>query len=145
MNLEERLLNKVQMEPNSGCWIWEAATNGDGYGYLNHGGKQWRAHRLSYELFKCEIPPGLELDHLCRLRCCVNPDHLEAVTRSVNAKRGDTGKRHTRTHILPQTNCQRGHEFTPENTGIQKGGRFCRICSRAKVQAYRARQKEKLL
>ncbi len=77
-------------EPMSGCWIWTRAINGDGYGIIRVGSrttgtrKLKRAHRLSYELFKGLITDGLQIDHKCFVRCCVNPDHLEAVTNKEN-------------------------------------------------------------
>jgi hypothetical protein len=78
-----------RVEKTGGCWLWTGSRNGGGYG--NYGGKG--AHRYAYELLKAPIPPGLVIDHLCRVRHCVNPDHMEPVTQSVNCRRGDTGKR----------------------------------------------------
>jgi hypothetical protein len=72
----------------SGCWLWVGALTSQGYGQMrgmNH--RVTRAHRVAYELFKGPIPEGLYIDHLCRVRCCVNPDHLEAVTQFVNMAR----------------------------------------------------------
>lgn len=77
----------IYREPNSGCWLWAGADNGVGYGKFR--GKY--AHRVSYEMRHGSIPTGLHIDHLCRVRCCVNPDHLEPVTNKENAQRGDTG------------------------------------------------------
>ena len=78
---------RVHYEPNSGCWLWAGADNGEGYGKFR--GKY--AHRLSYERHKGPIPDGLHLDHLCRMPCCINPDHLEPVTNAENARRGMAG------------------------------------------------------
>jgi hypothetical protein len=86
-------------EPNSGCVLWLGELNSAGYGRIsqgnNHVGKRVRylAHRVSYELAKGQVPEGMELDHLCRVRCCINPEHLEPVTRSENNRRGDLMKR----------------------------------------------------
>lgn len=66
------------------CWIWQGYVNENGY---PSSGSGW-AHRELYEMLSGSIPPGLELDHLCRVRCCVNPDHLEPVTHAENLRRG---------------------------------------------------------
>src|SRR5262245_28915102 len=69
--------SRSEPEPNSGCLLWTGRISGQGYGGINVDGKPLRAHRLAYELAHGPIPPGLTLDHLCRVRTCVNPDHLE--------------------------------------------------------------------
>lgn len=79
--------SRVHYEPNSGCWLWAGADNGDGYGKF----RGEYAHRLSYKRHKGPIPDGMHLDHLCRVPCCVNPDHLEPVTNKENARRGRAG------------------------------------------------------
>ncbi|MBV5269024.1 MAG: HNH endonuclease, partial [Afipia sp.] len=80
--------NYVIPEPNTGCWLCHSANNQRGYGRLNiGGGKLVTAHRYSYELSVGPIPHGLELDHLCRQPCCVNPAHLEPVTPFENGRR----------------------------------------------------------
>lgn len=80
--------------PDGPCWIWQRAISGTGYGNAWVGGRVVRAHIVVYQRHKGSIPPGLELDHLCRVRSCVNPDHLEPVTHIVNVLRGaGVGKR----------------------------------------------------
>lgn len=74
------------------CWVWQGAQKGNGYGSVRSGGKSVAAHRLYYARAKGPIPEGLELDHLCRVRLCVNPDHLEPVTHAVNGQRCITAK-----------------------------------------------------
>lgn len=118
-----------QVEKSSGCWVYTGYLN-DGYGY--HGGKL--AHRLSYEELVGPIPEGLEIDHLCRNPPCVNPAHLEPVTRAENIRR----------RFALITHCKNGHEFTTENTrivGVTQ--RKCRACAAAASARYMARKKAK--
>lgn len=77
---------------SNGCWIWQAFKDRDGYGVKKEGGKTMRAHRYMYEQLKSKIPNGLHIDHLCRVRSCVNPDHLEVVTITENNRRSSLAK-----------------------------------------------------
>jgi hypothetical protein len=98
-----------------------------------------RAHRLYYELEKGPIPKGLTLDHLCRVRCCVNPDHLEPVTPVENVMRGESffAKQARRTH------CPQGHEYIGRNLMItRRGERKCRACDLERVRVYTAKNRE---
>jgi hypothetical protein len=123
----ERLRESCEPEPNTGCWLWTRSTNVNGYGLMSFQGHSQMAHRVSYQAYKGSIPDGLELDHLCRVRCCINPDHLEAVSRRVNVLRGVSPL----ARKAKQTHCKRGHEFTPENTHRNaQGGRACIACRR---------------
>ena len=76
------------VDPSTGCWVWQRAIKPEGYGYLNYQGKTTYAHRLFYERSRGPIEPGMDIDHLCRNRACVNPDHMEVVPRAINAQRG---------------------------------------------------------
>lgn len=106
------------------CWIWKGAKT-DGYGTINIGNHTTRrAHRWFYEQAIGKIGPGLDLHHKCEVRACVNPEHLEPLTRAEHMRRDP---RATKTH------CVNGHEFTPENTYVRKDGdgkRCCRACRR---------------
>src|SRR3990167_6536977 len=139
MNLKEKLEARYVPEPNSGCWLWDGTTRANGYGCLRMNGKQQAAHRLSYELYLGPIQDGLVLDHLCRIRCCVNPAHLEPVSQKENCMRGDTGK-----HWADKTHCPHGHEYTKSNTAVKSGRRHCRECAREYARAYRARNPNKI-
>jgi hypothetical protein len=75
-------------EPNSGCWLWFGCVNSKGYGQMKTPTRAVLAHRFAYEQFRGPLMVGFVLDHLCRQRCCVNPDHLEQVTQAVNLARG---------------------------------------------------------
>lgn len=133
-------MDRVSPEPNTGCWLWVGTLNQRGYARVGRGNQTRRgAYRLAYELFKGPIPNGAEIDHLCRVRCCVNPDHLEAVSHQVNSQRA------TNAQALKQA-CLRGHLFNTENTYIvvRKDGqrcRYCRACAKIREAGYQARNK----
>jgi hypothetical protein len=103
----ERFFSNVEFEPNSGCWLWSGGGVHMRYGMMAVNGKPISAHRFSYNLHKGPVPDGLEIDHLCHTPLCVNPSHLEAVTRSENNKRAyrrsfhlmQIGWRERRTHL----------------------------------------------
>src|SRR6185437_4997717 len=90
--MAERFSRYYIPEPNTGCWLWFGADNGH-YGQLKSNRKTWLAHRVSYELHVGPIPPGMEIDHQCRLKLCVNPDHLRAVTPLQNMRAIPSGMR----------------------------------------------------
>jgi hypothetical protein len=126
-SLEERFWRYVSPEPNSGCWLWVASLDGRGYGQLGDGaGGVKKAYRIAWGLYRGPIPDGMELDHKCRVRCCVNPDHLEVVSHRENSLRG-VGAPAVNAR---KTHCVNGHEFTEENTYLWKGNeRKCRSCA----------------
>jgi hypothetical protein len=130
-----RFLAKVDKADE--CWLWTARKNYKGYGMFRLGSRVPYAHRVAYEHYVGPIPEGLQLDHICRVRHCVNPDHLEPVTNAENALRGEgpTAKNVTKTH------CPKGHEYTGDNLYVDpRGGRNCRACRREKAKAWRAKQ-----
>lgn len=129
--LRERFLAKIKAD-HSGCWLFTGYVMKNGYGTIGLGsrseGKAF-AHRVAYELFVGPIPDGYVIDHLCRVRRCVNPEHLEAVTISTNLRRG--------AQSALRTHCPKGHSFDGTNRAINKQGhRFCRECSRVNARDY---------
>jgi len=123
--LPDRLREKFVFDPN-GCWVWPKSLR-RGYGQYWLNGQARSAHRTVYELLIGPIREGLQLDHLCRVRNCVNPDHLEQVTNAENARRGNTG-----IHCRDKTECPRGHSYDEANTYVNpSGSRECRACRRA--------------
>lgn len=120
--------------PDGECLIWQGAGKPNGYGVAVYRGKQTTVHRIMYQLHNhTELEVGIEIDHNCNNRRCINPEHLEAVTHQENMKRG----------IERRTHCRAGHEWNEDNTYLaivkrKQGGtryqRYCRVC-RAKHQA----------
>ncbi len=131
MELPERIEHKV-FKTSCGCWLWLGYLIRRGYGRVSLDGKMKLAHRVVYEILHGPIPPGLECDHLCRVRACVNPDHIEPVTPSENAKRGLVGLNpNSHAHNVNKIHCPYGHPYNYSNTYITRGGkRQCRTCKR---------------
>ena len=109
------------------CHLWTAGLDADGYGRFGLNGRNRKAHVVSYEIQVGPIPSGLEPDHLCRVRRCVNDAHLEPVTRAENMRRGD-GPALLRARQLAKTHCPQGHPYIGENLIVRHGQRSCRIC-----------------
>jgi hypothetical protein len=136
----ERFMDKVSPEPNSGCWLWLGAVKNNGYGVIGMGGKIHHAHRVSYEREHGPIPAGLSIDHLCRTRSCVNPQHLEAVSQGENVRRGECGSVNAARQTA-KAECPQGHPYSGNNLIINRAGaRECRTCNCAKTQRYKARR-----
>lgn len=118
-------INHYAREDANGCWIWTAHIDTfTGYGKITIRGKVYNAHKVSYETFIGPVPAGLHLDHLCRVRECCNPAHLEPVTPLENVARSPF----TRSAIPA---CPRGHEYNEANTYRNSGRRYCRPCQNA--------------
>src|SRR5579859_8174193 len=136
-----RFESKYIPEPNSGCWLWLGAIWKNGYGAFMLGSNNITAHRAAYRLLKGDISPELEVDHLCRNRACVNPDHLEAVSGKVNTLRGlsPTAINHRKLF------CDHGHELKDDNVVIQFHAgtprRICRTCKSRRNAEYKRKLK----
>lgn len=136
----ERFAEKTR-QADSGCIEWTGHLAGGGYGRFWFEGKNALAHRWIYERCVGPIPDGLQLDHLCRVRHCVNPDHLEPVTASENVRRG-LAPRAAAARGRSITHCPAGHPYTAENTYTNRGGRACLICKRSKARESYERNRE---
>lgn len=120
------------------CWLWIGLTNRDGYGRIYYEGRMVLASRLSYSVFVGVIPDGKAIDHLCRVRNCVNPKHLEPVTWGENTIRG-IGPEITRQRHAAKLFCPQGHPYAGSNLYLntRTNNRACRICRRAAMKKWR--------
>jgi hypothetical protein len=127
--LDPRVERNIMPEPNSGCWLWTGTVTTHGYGqFAYYGIKHRSAHRYVYEQINGRVPDGLVLDHKCRVRSCVNPDHLEPVTYAENTRRGVLAEANRR-RFSALTHCKQGHPFSGENLYMQPNGkRACHTC-----------------
>lgn len=142
MDLRPYTRQKIAVDAKTRCWNWIGIIEKNGYGRVRHNGRSCWAHRVIYEMFRGPIPLGLELDHLCRNTRCVNPDHLEPVTRLINARRASNGR-------ALKMHCKHGHPYNESNTEIvlDAGGKFrqriCKTCKRSWNRANKLRILEK--
>lgn len=142
--LMDKLMEKIEVDPSSGCWIWKGALNNNGYGILYiklpDGRRAPRlAHRLMYAERIGPLTDGLVLDHLCRVRNCANPEHLEQTTHRINILRGEglAAKRAVATH------CVHGHELSGDNVILVNGRyRRCRECKLIESRLYQKENRE---
>lgn len=126
-------MRKVSIQAPDKCWPWLGGTHEKGYGRISNRGY---AHVIIYKILIGDVPQGLELDHLCKNKICVNPKHLEPVSHQVNVVRGDRVQNARRSPT-----CTNGHQWTAANTYIHptQGSRVCRICTRESVARYQGR------
>jgi hypothetical protein len=138
--LPDRFWSKCAVDSN-GCWMWHAAKSACGYGHIRIDTRTRVAHKVAYETLVGNQPHGTELDHLCRVRCCVNPAHLDPVSHRENMERGAVANRPA---------CPSGHAYTEENVGRFRTkfgfARYCRECKRTRnrMRKAAARAAEKL-
>lgn len=125
----ERFLDKVSIEPNSGCWMWTASTDTHGYGqmYVDEQGKPKKAHRVAWQLFRGAIPNGMCVCHAHDDVWCVNPDHLFLGTHKDNS---DDKVRKGRHGNQRKTHCKRGHDYTVSGNGKRE----CRTCEHERAK-----------
>jgi len=140
-SIENRLADLCIKDSGTGCWLWTGAIDSGGYARISVAGKNATAHRVSYELANGAIATGLQIDHLCRIRHCVNPAHLEAVSPRVNTLRSTAV---TAVNAI-KTECPLGHSLSGDNLLLEGRWRRCRICrtaqNRARTAAYEARKR----
>lgn len=125
---QDRITQNVEVD-SKGCWIWQLKSKDrSGYGRIKLNYKTLMAHRVSYEAFVGEIPTGLQIDHLCRVTSCVNPEHLEPVTAKENLHRSSLKALWAKKKLI--THCPKGHEYSEQNTFVKKNrwGNDCRNC-----------------
>ena len=127
----DRLFSRLIIDPDTGCLLWTGAKNNKGYGRISINYSMQYVHRVMYAMFAGEIPDGLQLDHLCRVRHCANVAHLEPVTGRENILRGNSPAATCAT----ATHCPAGHEYDLLNTAwTTLGTRKCRACNRERLR-----------
>jgi len=134
----------LKIDVTSNCWNWKAGKGAQGYGSLRVTDKystMIKAHRMSYEFFVGKIPKDKVIDHLCRNRSCVNPEHLEVVSSRENTLRGET----LASKEAKQTSCIRGHELKGNNLAFRTDGkRACKTCNVNYCRKYRQNKQKAL-
>jgi hypothetical protein len=133
VNTVEKILAK-HVDATSGCWEWKARKDKDGYGRTTIQRKTYQAHRVVFAALVGPIPEGMTIDHLCKNKACVNPDHMEVTTVKVNVLRSDN----ICSLNARKTHCPRGHPLSGENLYLYPaGGRGCRQCQRDHAARYK--------
>lgn len=140
LKLRERFDAKWIPEPNTGCWLWTGCVDEPGYGHFSSRrvDQTSRAHRWAWMLYRGPIPKGFFIDHICRVRSCVNPDHLRVVTPRVNSLENSVSLAVVN---AAKTHCKHGHAFDRANTRPDdNGNRVCRACRRDIKRRWRWRK-----
>jgi hypothetical protein len=125
-------------------WKWTGRIHADGYGMFDVYGKPMLSHRFAYEAYVGPIPDGLEIDHLCRVRDCCRPEHLEAVAHAENIRRGRTGYHNGPRGVFQKsiTHCPAGHDYATQGYLTPRGSRNCRTCCVQRTREWRARNRQ---
>jgi hypothetical protein len=141
LTVADRFWSKVDLGGWLDCWPWKRAVGSHGYGALTVESKPWLAHRLAYTLLVGPIPKGLTIDHLCQNKVCVNPCHMEVVTRGENARRGEPNRqvRSGGGWMRQRDACANGHEYVPGSYRMWRGARVCKACANANRRRFRER------
>ena len=133
-----KFLSKVKINKDSDCWEWSGELTSYGYPKIYYKGKRFRAHRVSYNIFKGVLDSGLVIDHICRNKKCVNPEHLRQVNKQINAVENSVS---IAALNKAKTHCRLGHEYTQQNTRIHKNSRHCITCDKASYVRYKLKEK----
>lgn len=133
-NTHEKILAKIAVSDQgyeSPCWLWTGALTGNKYSRIVINYKSLYGHRYFYTYYKGPVPEGLVIDHLCKIRHCCNPDHLEAVSQKENVARGLLRETNLQRHA-ERTHCKHGHVFDRRTTKQ----RYCSICARVNMDRF---------
>lgn len=143
--LQERFDSKWVPEPNTGCWLWLGGLTSCGYGAFAPVNKGEKAHRWAWMLYRGPIPEGMVIDHMCRVRSCVNPDHLRVVTPTQNTLENSAS---LQSQNAKKTHCKNNHLLAGDNLYVNKHkdgteARACRTCKRVSdLTGHRRRRRE---
>jgi hypothetical protein len=134
----DRFMEKVSVEPNSGCWLWTASVSPSGYAKFGiTRSVSVEAHAWAYRRFRGDVPRGWDVHHKCEVKCCVNPNHLQAIEKATHREITDTPCSRNK----KKSHCLNGHPFDEKNTHYDKnGGRSCRACHSIRQNSARAKR-----
>ena len=139
-SIEERMWDHVRTE-KGGCWLWEGYVDKDGYGRMvsrEHSVVvSGYVHRMAWEQYRGAIPKGMQIDHLCKIKNCVNPEHLEVTSPQVNNLRSNS----MAAKYARRDACKHGHPLTGANVRKVGNTRVCQTCNRQRVAEHRARHR----